>query len=195
VAYRYRKFALGDINLVVRCELHGWTQKRNEDLYITSHSLNEWDSKYSGGVEWRQKIDQQRSAIFATEVKNNSCKLARWTAESILANADLIKLGYVSRVNKSSSFDHAILATQFFKPKELATTIAMTLNNMWGIVKMICDLISNQEDGKYVLLKDPNRPVVRLYSVPVTAFESDEDGDENEGLENEDAEEDADNGI
>jgi translation initiation factor 3 subunit D len=30
-------------------------------------------------------------------MKNNSCKLARWTVQSILAKADTMKLGYVTR--------------------------------------------------------------------------------------------------
>ena len=42
----------------------------------------EWDSKYSGGVNWRQKIDTQKGAVLATELKNNSCKLAKWTAQA-----------------------------------------------------------------------------------------------------------------
>ena len=49
--------------------------------------------RYSGGVNWRQKIDAQRGAVLATELKNNSCRLARWTAQSLLAGADLMKLG------------------------------------------------------------------------------------------------------
>ena len=31
--------------------------------------------------------------MLATELKNNSCRLARWTAQSLLAGADLMKLG------------------------------------------------------------------------------------------------------
>ena len=50
--------------------------------------------RYSGGVNWRQKIDTQRGAVLATELKNNSCRLARWTAQSLLAGADLMKLGW-----------------------------------------------------------------------------------------------------
>ena len=34
-------------------------------------------------------------AVLATEMKNNAYKLARWTAEAILAGIDEIKLGYV----------------------------------------------------------------------------------------------------
>lgn len=31
-------------------------------------------------------------------------------------------------------------------------------------------------EGKYVLVKDPNRPVLRLYEVPADTFEEAEDG-------------------
>ena len=37
----------------------------------------------------------QRGAVLATEMKNNGNKLAKWTAQALLVNADLIKLGYV----------------------------------------------------------------------------------------------------
>jgi translation initiation factor 3 subunit D len=66
-------------------------------------------------VNWRQKIDQQRGAVFATELKSNSYKLAKWTAQSIIAKADYMKLGYISRIaltnpNDGDS-DHSILQT------------------------------------------------------------------------------------
>ena len=34
---------------------------------------------------------------------------------------------------------------------------------------------------QYVLMKDPNKPVVRIYSVPDSTFEEDDDDDEEEG--------------
>lgn len=155
---------------------------------MTCYALNEWDSRLCGGVEWRQKIDQQQGAVLATEIKNNSFKMGKWAAQSILAGADLMKLGYVSRTNRTNPLDHAILATQYFKPKDLAVQIAMTLPNMWGVVKMICDLMMNQEDGKYVLIKDPNKAIMRVYSVPLNTFESDQEDEEEEEDEEEDEE-------
>jgi translation initiation factor 3 subunit D len=141
---------------------------------MTCYALNEWDSKYSDGVNWRQKIDQQRGAVLATELKNNSCKLAKWTAQSIVAGADHMKLGYISRVLPTNPTDHVILATQFFKPRELALQINLGLNNVWGIVKMICELLMAKPDGKYALIKDPNKSTLRLYDIPISTFEEDE---------------------
>jgi translation initiation factor 3 subunit D len=183
---------LGDINVIARCELHGWTSKRDVDQNITVYSLNEWDSRYADGVNWRQKIDQQRGAVLATELKNNSCKLAKWTAQSILAGADQMKLGYVSRATNTNAYEHTILATQFFKPKELAAQINLNINNMWGIVKMLCELVLGKPDGKYVLLKDPNKATVRLYSVPLTFNEDDdEEGDVDDEEQDEEDDDDA----
>ncbi len=63
-AYRYRKWDFGnDIKLVARCELHAYESKRGAEQYITSFALNEWDSKLSGGVEWRKTIDAQVSIV------------------------------------------------------------------------------------------------------------------------------------
>lgn len=103
VAYRYRKFTLGNIKviaryvyfkshsfsllpysffspvlytnihiysflffyydwsflLVNRCELHGWAAKGKESPLFTAYALNEWDSRFAGGLDWRRKIDQQ----------------------------------------------------------------------------------------------------------------------------------------
>jgi translation initiation factor 3 subunit D len=191
VVYRYRKFTLGDIRLVVRCEMHGYAKKAMGDQYLTCYALNEWDSRFAGGMNWRQKLDQQRGAVLGTEIKNNSCKLAKWAVQSLLADADLMKIGYVSRVNPSNPVDHAILSTQSFKPKEFSTQINLNATNIWGIIKMFCELLMGKEDGKYVLLKDPNKSTVRLYVVPPETFEDEdkEDG-EDEGFNEDDDDED-----
>mmetsp|Transcript_6330 Transcript_6330/g.8097 ORF Transcript_6330/g.8097 Transcript_6330/m.8097 type:complete len:506 (+) Transcript_6330:297-1814(+) len=177
VAYRYRKFKLGDRTLISRTELHGIAEKRGEKLYMTAYALNEWDSRLAGGIDWRQKIDSQRGAVLATELKNNSCKLARWTAQSVLAGADQMKIGYVSRVSRANPYDHLILATQFYKPKEFANQITLNINNMWGIMKMLIDLLFSKEDGKFVIVRDANKPIVRIFSVPINTFKDDDDDD------------------
>lgn len=189
VVYRYRKFVLGPFKLIVRCELHAWTLKRNEEQYMTAFAFNEWDSKYSSGVNWRQKIDTQRGAVLATELKNNSAKVAKWTAQSILAGAEHMKLGYVSRAAPTNPDEHVILATQFSKPKDLAQQINLSIPNIWGIMKMICELLVSKEDGKYIIMKDPNKPIMRLYSVPLNTFEEDDEVEAAAGEETVEAEE------
>ena len=51
--------------------------------------------------------------------------------QAMLAGADLIKLGYVSRTNVRDCFHHVILGTQQYKPKEFAQHINLNMNNAW----------------------------------------------------------------
>jgi len=191
VAYRYRKFELGnDISLICRCEhdavMHG---PSGELQYANVKALNEWDSRLCGGVDWRSKLDTQRGAVLATELKNNSCKLAKWTAASILAGSDVIKFGYVSRVSVKDSTRHSILGMQQFKPVEFAQQINLNLDNCWGILRCVIDTCMKLKEGKYLILKDPNKPVMRIYDIPNNTFESDEEDDDSEDDDDDDEEE------
>lgn len=105
-AYKYRRFDLSTndedpVYLIVRTELDAAQRNatNGEDQFVTAHALNEFDSKAQGSggaLDWRSKLVSQRGAVVATEMKNNSVKLARWTVQSILAKADVMKLGCVS---------------------------------------------------------------------------------------------------
>lgn len=64
---------------------------------------------------------------------------------------------YVSRANPRDSSRHTILGTQWYKPREFASQMNISLANGWGIVRTIADLCFKQPEGKYVLLKDPNK--------------------------------------
>lgn len=52
----------------------------------------------------------------------------------------------------------------------------LNLSNGWGIVRTIIDMVRGMKDGKYVLVKDPNKSLLRLYEVPAGTFEEEEDG-------------------
>jgi translation initiation factor 3 subunit D len=195
VAYRYRRFDLGDdIQLVCRTELHGIVKKHTTDSsvavdqYLTAFALNEYyDSTkgYSksntpnpGMVNWREKLDSQRGAVVGSELKNNAFKIAKWTAQSILANADQMKIGFVSRAIPKNAHDHQILGTQFYRPKDFATQITLNEGNMWGIMRMFINLFKDQPEGKYVIMRDPNKAQLKIYSVPAGTFESDDEDEE-----------------
>ncbi|KAI8632287.1 eukaryotic translation initiation factor 3 subunit D [Xylariaceae sp. FL1651] len=181
--YKYRKFDLSTSDeepmyLVVRTELDA-VQKNainGEDQYLTVKALNEFDSKAQGSggaLDWRSKLVSQRGAVVATEMKNNSVKLARWTVQSILAKADLMKLGFVSRANPKSNDKHVILGVIGWKPKDFANQMNLSLSNGWGIVRTIADMCLKREEGKFVLVKDPNKSILRLYEVPAGSFDDD----------------------
>merc|ERR1712066_596893 len=128
----------------------------------------------------RCELDAQRGAVLANELKNNACKLAKWTVQSILAGADNLKFGYVTRYNVKDSSRHVILGTQQFKPIEFGQQISLNMDNAWGVVRCILDLIMAQKDGKYLIVKDPNKPILRLYDIPDNTFESEEESEESE---------------
>ena len=50
-----------------------------------------------------------------------------------------MKLGFVSRVNRMDPTSHVILGTHSYKPRDFAAQIALNMNNMWGIMKMLID--------------------------------------------------------
>ena len=190
VAFRYRKFKLDDkTTLVARTELHGLVKKTQ---YMTAFALNEYtplasntgksDGKQDSssaspntnvGPSWRDKIDSQRGAVLANELKNNSFKLAKWTAQSLLAGADQMKIGFCSRVAPKNPYEHVILATQFYRPKDFATQITLSEGQMWAMMRMFVHLFQKQPEGKYVLMREPNKAILTLYKVPPETFEDD----------------------
>merc|ERR1711935_505293 len=127
------------VKMLCRCELDGVMKGKDggEDQFMRLYALNEIDAKLNHGIDWRQKLESQRGAVLATELKNN--------------------------------------------PKEFATQINLNVSNSWGVLKSIVDLCLALEEGKFLLMKDPNKEVIRLSSIPADAFdpvEVDEDGGE-----------------
>ncbi|KAG8898192.1 hypothetical protein FRB99_007602, partial [Tulasnella sp. 403] len=194
--YRYRLFDLGveedeTFPLVVRTQLEAYIPAasiKSPPQYVTLRTLNEFDSKAQGAggaPDWRSKLDSQRGAVVATEMKNNSFKLSKWAIQSILAGADVMKIGYVSRMNPRDSSRHTTLTTATLRPTDFATQLNVSLSNGWGIIRMISDMCLKQPEGKYLLIKDPNKSVIRLYAIPSASFTAAEE--EPEVIEEEEA--------
>lgn len=185
MAYRYRQFTLeSGVKVVVRTELHGLHKSK----YMTAFGLNEYVGGSSGGggyssgnpINWRDKMDNQRGAVLANELKNNSFKLAKWTAQSFLAGADQMKIGFVTRANAKNPTEHVILGTQGYRVKDFATQITLNESNMWSVFGVYLGMLAKQPAGKYVLVRDAAKPIVTLYSVPMETFEEDEESDDDE---------------
>jgi len=191
-AFRYRRFELDDdLYLVVRCELDASLEtKDGSKAYITTKALNEFDPAITG-VNWRQKLESQRAAVLANELKNNRNKLARWTCQAMLAGADYLKMGYVSRAHGKDNVHHFVLGTILYRPADFATQIDLKAENMWGIVtavvKRLMTLpITEGDASKFLLLKDPNNPQVNIYKVPADSFDYEEQEEEAGEIENDD---------
>ncbi|PWN86562.1 translation initiation factor eIF-3, subunit D [Acaromyces ingoldii] len=194
--FKYRKFDLSTpsdaVELFVRTEVDAVLpalQKGGAPQYVTIKTLNEFDSRAQGAggaPDWRTKLDSQRGAVVATEMKNNGVKLARFAVQAILAGADNMKMGYISRANARDASRHVILGTQWYKPREFAAQINVNLSMGWGIVRTVADLARKAKGGegpaKFVLMKDPNKAQVRFYAVPLAWPAEDDEGDDEEAL-------------
>ena len=75
-----------------------------------------------------------------------------------------------------------------YHPRQFADQMGLNLANGWGIVRTIVDMCRSMEEGKYVLVKDPNKTLLRLYKVPVGTFEDVEEEGDLDGGEMEDGE-------
>lgn len=88
----------------------------------------------------------------------------------------------MSRANPKSNEKHVILGVIGWKPRDFAAQMNLYLSNGWGIVRTIADMCLNHpidgEYAKFVLIKDPNKPLLRLYEVPNGTLEEDQPNDE-----------------
>jgi len=170
VAYRYRKWRLpNDIVLVARTELDSYKSHGGKPSMILVKALNEYDTKITGS--WRKKLESQKAGVFATEVKNNNCKLAKWAVQSHLANADGLKLGWVSRVMARDPHSNSIVAVTKHTTPDFAHEVGVDFTKMWGSLKYILDVAKKFENGKYILLRDPNKKQLVFYKIAMDEFD------------------------
>lgn len=96
-------------------------------------------------------------------------------AHQIITSNDEIR--FVSRANPKTNDRHVILGVVGWKPRDFASQMNLSLSNGWGIVRTIADMCLQRPEGKYVLVKDPNKQILRLYEVPAGSFEDDNEGE------------------
>jgi len=169
VAYKYRSWNLGDnIKIVARTEVDGYVAGGDRPLTIIAKALNQYDSRITG--EWRKTLETRKASVFVTELKNNGCKIAKWLVQAHLAGADLIKLGYVTRVSPKDAFTHSILAITTNTQDEFAREAGADFSLLWGTLKHIVTSLLALGDGHYLLLKDPNKKQLLIHAVPEEDF-------------------------
>ena len=78
-----------------------------------------------------------------------------------------ISYRFVSRAMPRDTRNHVILGLQQFKPTEFAQQMNLNMENAWGILRCILDIIKKLDDGKYLIMRDPNK--VRLANLSAVA--------------------------
>lgn len=74
-------------------------------------------------------------------------------------------------MNPRATDKHVILGMQQFKPDEFATQIALNMDNAWGVVRVIIDILKKQKDGKYLIMKDPNKVLKKFSQHKILYFD------------------------
>ena len=172
VAFRYHSWSLGGgVKLVARSSINAYAMRGEQPIYLISRVLNEFDSKISGSVEWRQKLESQTGAALAIEMKNNAYRLARYVSDCLISACDEIKVGFVSRMNTKNSYRHAVLMCKTYDVKTFSDSINVKTRGLWGSLKVVIDRLRQLDDGHYLMLRDPNKPTIHIYAVPADAFQ------------------------
>ena len=73
-------------------------------------------------------------------------------------------------LHETTGTDLRCCLPQVCKSKDFAQQINLNMDNCWGIVRALVDLCLNLDEGKYLLVKEPNKPIIRLYNVPGDSF-------------------------
>ena len=172
-----------DLNFILRGEV-------NAKGGVAVKTLTEYDSKLTN---WKDSFERNRdTAVFATEMKNNSCKISRWLASCVVGDCDMLKVGFVVRKTEEDPWNHQLLAVQSHSVSDLMSQMAMSQQSMWSsVLSLIEQIVGIEEEtvGRYLVVKDPSKPVLNLYAIPWDEFE---DAEDREGDDEEDNEEDVD---
>ncbi|PJF18300.1 Eukaryotic translation initiation factor 3 subunit D [Paramicrosporidium saccamoebae] len=163
---RYAKLDLGDGNvMLVRSQISSILADSSMPFHLAT--LLEYEHKGAGGMDWRLKLDSQRGAVFAHEIRNNGAVLARIVFRALLSSMEHVKLAYLSRVSPKDATRHALLGVHDFEPYELANQMNLNVPNGFGILRAMVDLCQRLPTNcDFVLMRDPNKAVLRLYKLP-----------------------------
>ncbi|EGD73395.1 hypothetical protein PTSG_05090 [Salpingoeca rosetta] len=187
VGYRYRLWDLeDDVTMLVRCTHDALVKGKTAKYFASLCSINEWypDLRQNG---WRSRLESQKGAVWAAALKDNSCKISRWVVQAMLAGNRELKMGFVSRASPNSATKHEILTVQPHATAKLAKQLAINMQNGWGIVRSLVDLLLDQEDGDYLIFKDPLKEILKIIAIPENDEEEleGEEGDEGDEEEQE----------
>ena len=65
---------------------------------------------------------------------------------------------------------HTLLGVHVYKPQDFARQIGLKMELGWSTLMKTVDICMAREDGKYLLLKEANRPTLLLYELPGDAL-------------------------
>lgn len=175
--YKYVKYSLptGDdehpLNVFVRSQADAY---QAGDKLVSVNALTQYNP--SASDDWKTKlVTGSRGVIFASELKKNNNRIARWTAQAMLGDLDALKIGFVSRKIPTNNTKHVVVGALTFAPAVLSAQIRLSMGNGWGILKSLIDIIDHEGgdgDYKFLIFRAPGIPKLSIYRLPLDAFEN-----------------------
>lgn len=169
VLYRYRRYTIGDMVILVRCQVHSYEVDRNgKKEFVNIYALNEYD-RYS----YLTKESNLGSTLIRKELQPNHLKITKWGVCSYLGGVEKLKIAFVTRKENKDTKEgqeHLISGVYEISTEQILKVTNFNKDIAWGIFKEIIDLIQRQkDDGDYILMKTislANKSMLKLYRVP-----------------------------
>jgi len=176
VAYSYKKWTLPEYSIICRCAFDAYDSDNDRTLIRAATQHNYRASQ--GSLNWEKELDTKFGHIKTSEVKRNTFKYTRWAVEAMLADAATVNIGFVYRVPNTAK-QHCILKVYNCTKKEYCTKFGnVKANNLWAVLDYIITELRKEEvsDGHYIIVRDANKPLLRLYKTGANDFDQDQEG-------------------
>jgi translation initiation factor 3 subunit D len=121
IAYKYRKFTLNDMSVLVRCQVDGYSVKQEGKVQLLS--IKTFTERNPGLYkdDFRSTLDVNPGFVLINQHRSNACKSTRWAIEAMLSNVDNIRFLFASRTYAQTLKKHQILGLQSYNPRSYAT--------------------------------------------------------------------------
>ena len=175
--YTYMRWPFGDgRTLITRGQLHSYEDmsgKGDEDSikYSNIYAMNQW--KFNK-PEW-DKIDADKAAVLGGELTDNNNRVSKWALQSLFAGADNMKIVFVKRQKLFSNLKQQIIGCSTVSTYKFLNLISFQMESAWSNVKFIADYFSKQEDGEYIIVRDPIKNVLKIFNMEEQEGEEDDE--------------------
>jgi len=164
---RYNRYELSNYTVICRCSFDAIDEKG--DPVIVATATQHHPSKSYNNLAWNKDLDVKFAAAKTAVINNNKFQFARWGIEMILAGAQSIVLGFVSRTFPANGKDHQILKVLTMGRDEYVKRwcLSKSMANSWGIFDQLVQYFKDDEikEGKYCILRDANKERLSFYKV------------------------------
>jgi len=189
--YTYMKWPFGaQRTLITRGQVHCFEdfntpnstlseeEKKERIKFSNIYAMNQWKFTKSA---W-SNIDQDKAAVLSQEITDNTNRVSKWALQSMFAGADNMKIIFVTRQKLADNKKHQILGTSTSSTQKFINLISYEFDDAWAKVKYIVDFFEKQEDGEYLVLRDPIKSSLKVYRMEDDDGEGEGDnfGDEEE---------------